>query len=64
MPAMSASEIRMLVVAGLALMLAVVPTFNERYFDKLYKQDPVGITEGARECVHNICYSVLQTGLV
>ncbi len=50
--------------SGNDLMLAVVPTFNERYFDKLYKQDPVGITAGARECVHNICYSVLQTNVI
>jgi beta-glucosidase len=44
---------------GNDLMLAILPTNNERYFDELYEEDPVGITRGIRERTHNICYSIL-----
>jgi len=50
---------------GNDLMLNPVPTANERYFDELYKEDPVGVTQAIRECTHNICYSILEyTNLV
>jgi beta-glucosidase len=50
---------------GNDLMLSIIPTPNERYFDQLYKEDPVGITLAMRERVHNICYSLLTyTNLV
>ena len=45
---------------GNDLMLAVLPTSNERYFDELYQEDPVSITLTARERTHNICYSILE----
>lgn len=48
---------------GNDLMLDVAPTMNTRYFKKLYKKDPVGIANGLRDRVHNICYSLLQTNL-
>jgi len=44
---------------GNDLMLNVVPTSHERYFDKLYEEDPVGITQATRERTHNICYAIL-----
>lgn len=46
---------------GNELMLDVIPHKNEKYFDRLYKEDPVGITIGLRERTHNIMYSILQT---
>jgi len=50
---------------GNDLMLAVIATPQERYFDKLYKEDPVGVTQAIRERTHNICYSILTyTNLV
>jgi len=45
---------------GNDLMLAILATPQERYFDELYAEDPVGVTQGARERVHNICYSILE----
>jgi beta-glucosidase len=45
---------------GNELMLNPIPTFNERYFKKLYKADPVGITTGVRERTHNITYTLLN----
>ena len=45
---------------GNDLMLAVMASPQERYFDELYKEDPVGITMGLRERVHNICYAILE----
>lgn len=45
---------------GNELMLAVAPTFTERYFDELYKADPVGITAGAKERTKTICYTFLN----
>jgi beta-glucosidase len=45
---------------GNDLMLAVLASPQERYFDELYKEDPVGVTMGLRERVHNICYAVLE----
>ena len=44
---------------GNDLMLAILTTPQERHFDELYAEDPVGITIGTRERVHNICYSIL-----
>lgn len=50
---------------GNDLMLAPIPTPNERYFDELYEEDPVGITIAIKERTHNICYSILEfTNLV
>ncbi|MBT7075286.1 MAG: beta-glucosidase, partial [Anaerolineae bacterium] len=45
---------------GNDLMLNPVPTSNERYFDELYEEDPIGITQAIRERTHNICYSILE----
>ena len=45
---------------GSELMLSPIPTFNERYFKKLYKEDPVGITIGLRERTHLISYNLLN----
>ncbi|WBW94957.1 glycoside hydrolase family 3 protein [Oceanirhabdus sp. W0125-5] len=45
---------------GNDLMLSVAPTFLERDFDKLYKEDPSGFLTGVRERVHNICYALLN----
>lgn len=42
------------------LMLNPIPTFNERYFKRLYKADPVGVTTGVRERTRNICYTLLN----
>lgn len=53
-------DLNLAVRSGNDLMLSPVPTFNERYFDKLYKDDPVGITQGVRECTHNICYAIVE----
>lgn len=53
-------DLNLAVRNGNDLMLSVVPTPNERYFDELYRQDPVGITIAMRERVHNICYSILE----
>jgi len=50
---------------GNDLMLSPFPTFNERYFDELFEEDPTGITIAIRERTHNICFSILQfTNLV
>lgn len=46
--------------SGNDLMLAPFPTGQERYFDEIYKEDPVGLTIAVRERVHNICYSILE----
>lgn len=52
--------------AGLALyngndlMLAVMPTNNRRLLDELYTQDPVGVTKGLRERMHNFCYALVN----
>ena len=53
-------DLNLAVRNGNDLMLSVIPTPNERYFGKLYKEDPVGITIATRERVHNICYSILE----
>ena len=45
---------------GNELMLAVVPTFTERYFDELYKEDPVAVTNSVRERTRTICYTLLN----
>ena len=45
---------------GNDLMLAIVATPQERYFDELYKEDPVGVTQAIRARTHNICYSILE----
>ena len=45
---------------GNELMLAPISSAQERYFDELYAEDPIGITIAARERVHNICYSILE----
>lgn len=49
---------------GNDLMLAVLPAGNSAYFDKLYKEDPVGISQGVRERVHTVLYSILKTDAV
>jgi len=58
-------DLNLAIRSGNDLMLAILPTSNERYFDELYHEDPVGITEAIRECTHNICFSILEnTNLV
>ncbi len=46
---------------GNELMLNVSPSGNKKYFQALYQEDPIGITLGLRERVHNITYTILQT---
>lgn len=53
-------DLNLAVRNGNDLMLAILPTSNERYFDELYEVDPVGITMAMRERTHNICYSILE----
>jgi beta-glucosidase len=58
-------DLNLAVRNGNDLMLSIIPTPNERYFDQLYKEDPVGITQAIRARTHNICYSILNfTNLV
>ncbi len=45
---------------GNDLMLAVMPTNNRRYLDDLYAKDPVGVTKGLRERMHNFCYALVN----
>jgi len=45
---------------GNDLMLAAMPNGQMNYFNRLFRADPVGMTVGLRECVHNICYSLLN----
>ncbi len=45
---------------GNELMLSMLPSSNEKYFDELYKEDPVGVVQGARDRVHAICYTLLN----
>ncbi len=45
---------------GNDLSLDPMPSGNMKYFNKLYKADPAGITEGLRYCTHNICYSLVN----
>jgi hypothetical protein len=53
-------DVNLAVRYGNDLMLNPIPTFRERQFNKLYRQDPVGIATGSRERVHNICYTILN----
>jgi len=53
-------DLNLAVRNGNDLMLAVIATPQERYFDELYKEDPIGITQAVRERTHNICYSILE----
>lgn len=49
---------------GNELMLDPFPNGNLKYFDKLYKEDPVGIATSVRDRVHTICYVLANdTGL-
>ena len=45
---------------GNDLMLAVMPTNNRRYLDELFAKDPVGVTKGLRERMHNFCYALVN----
>ncbi|MPM15291.1 hypothetical protein SDC9_61659 [bioreactor metagenome] len=45
---------------GNDLMLAVMPTNNRRYLTELYAEDPVGVTKGLRERMHNFCYALVN----
>ncbi|HWQ06996.1 MAG TPA: glycoside hydrolase family 3 N-terminal domain-containing protein, partial [Feifaniaceae bacterium] len=45
---------------GNDLMLTVMPTNNRRYLNELYAEDPVGVTKGLRERVHNFCYALVN----
>lgn len=45
---------------GNDLMLAVMPTNNRRYLEELYSKDPVGVTKGLRERMHNFCYALVN----
>ena len=58
-------DLNLAIRSGNDLMLSPLPTSNERYFKKLYKEDPVGIGEGIRERTHNTCFAILEyTGLI
>ncbi len=52
--------------AGLAcrngndLMLEMGLANSVKVVDEAYKEDPVGITLGLRECAHNLCYAILN----
>lgn len=45
---------------GNELMLDPFPNGNRKYFDRLYKDDPVGIGNGLRDRVHTICYTFVN----
>ncbi len=45
---------------GNDLMLELGLANSANVVDEAYKLDPVGITLGLRDCVHNICYSILN----
>ena len=45
---------------GNDIMLEMGLANSAKVVDKAYKKDPVGITIGLRNCVHNICYSILN----
>jgi len=45
---------------GNDLMLAVMPTNNRRYLDELFAKDPVGVSKGLRERMHNFCYALVN----
>lgn len=45
---------------GNDLMLAVMPTNNRKYLTELYAEDPVGVTKGLRERMHNFCYALVN----
>lgn len=53
-------DINLAVRYGNELMLAPLKHGNIKKFEKLYKEDPVGITIGARLRTHNICYALLE----
>ncbi len=52
--------------AGLAcrngndLMLEMGLANSAKVVEEAYKEDPVGITIGLRDCAHNVCYSILN----
>ncbi len=49
---------------GNDLMLDVLSASNHiSQFKKAYKDDPVGIGQGLRDRVHNVCFALLQTNL-
>ena len=45
---------------GNDLMLSVMPAGNRRYMDELYAKDPVGVTKGLQERMHNFCYALVN----
>lgn len=53
-------DLNLAIRAGNDLMLSMLPSSNEKYFEELYKEDPVGITKHARDRVHNICYAIVN----
>lgn len=53
-------DINLAVRYGNDLMLDIMRNSNDRYFDKLYKEDPIGIATGLRERTRNVCYSLLN----
>ena len=53
-------DLNLAVRNGNELMLAPMASGQERRFDEVYAEDPVGVLQGARERVHNIAYSILN----
>lgn len=49
-------DVNLAVRYGNELMLDPFLGGNRKYFNKLYREDPVGIAEGLRDRVHTICY--------
>ena len=45
---------------GNDLMLEMGLANSARVVEKAYKADPVGITQGLRDCAHNLCYAIVN----
>ena len=46
--------------SGNDLMLEMGLANSARVVEKAYKADPVGITQGLRDCAHNLCYAIVN----
>jgi len=54
-------DINLAIRGGTDLMLTIFLSRNSRYFDRLYRADPAGMTLGLRRCAHNICHALVNT---
>ena len=46
--------------SGNDLMLEMGLANSAKVVEKAYKADPVGITQGLRDCAHNLCYAIVN----